>query len=169
MIETIIIDDTLVMDLGSAQATYESHSKLAETLKNAAKNYKSSVEELQVKDLVAITPKEKEKVNSLYEDYENAVKDYQSSEAVLGRKFEELAMKAKELTGDLAHLQGENKSNDNDLAWANECLAQGLILRERNIPEAIEKAYHAHDCLLRLKTEQNNDWLGIHVQRVEII
>jgi hypothetical protein len=169
MIETVIMDDILVLDLGNVQAAYDGHAELAATRKTAAENYKASVEQLQDKDLAAISPKDKEQVNSLYEIFEKAAQDLQDGEAVLDRKFEELAMKAKELTGDLAHLQSENTGNDNDLDWAKEILAQGFTLREQNITEAIEKAYQAHDCMLRLKTEQNNTWLGKHVQRVEII
>ena len=169
MIETVIMDDTLVMDLGNAQAAYDGHAELVAARKTAAENYKASVEQLQNKDLIAISPKDKEQINSLYKDFEKAAQDLKNSEIVLDRKFEELAMKAKELTGDLAHLQSENPDNDNDLDWAKECLNQSFTLREHNITGAIEKAYQAHDCMLRLKTEQNNIWLGNHVQRVEIL
>ncbi len=169
MIETIIIEDVSEMDLGNAQAAYDSYPEHAAHRKTAAENYKTAVEQIRDKDPATISPMDIEQVNSLYEDFEKADHDFQDTVAVLDRKFEELAMKAKELTGDLAYLQSRNQNNSQDLDWAKECLDQGFTLRRQKVIEAIGKAYQSHECLLTLKEEQNNTWLNKHVQNIECL
>ena len=67
-LETVVLEDTEVMDLGDAQQAYDAYPQAKESFLARRAEYSALVADLKLKDHVAISKKEIEKADNVYEE-----------------------------------------------------------------------------------------------------
>ena len=165
-LETYILETSHDMDLGKAQQAYDNYPEAQEAYKQKLREHNLLGQELKSVKTDAITTRQMEKIDSLYEEAKRLQQHFFDIKAVLAHKTEALVLESKGLEADLAY--HARNFEDEDLNWAQTLLGQALEMKAGDeMTVAVEKAFQARECLERLLAQAKNGWLQKHQQKMD--
>ena len=165
-LETYVLETSNEMDLGAAQQAYDNYPEAEEAYKQKLREYNLLIQELKSAKTDAITTRQMEKIDSLYEEAKRLQQQFLEIKAVLARKTEALVLESKGLEADLAY--HARNFEDEDLNWARTLLSQALEMKAGDeLTVALGKAFQAKECLEQLLVQAKNGWLQKHRQNMD--
>ena len=166
-LETIVLEESALMDRGEAQEAYNSYLQVRDDFRIRRDDYKALIAEFKSRDPFSIANDEIEKADALYEDVKRIQRECLDMKAVLSRKLEDLVLAGKGLESDLAY-HAREFGDVEGMEWGRSLLKETLELRDKNeITDALEKAYQARQYFAALLAKTRQVWMQKHQENVD--